>query len=192
MKIYTKAGDQGQTCLLGQSKTSKSNLRLHAYGEIDELNALLGVVQARTRVVQVQNHLGDWGEDLAFEIKNIQNHLFTFGSHLACVDPQFQKQLPHLKEDFVTWLEELIDRQERDLPELKNFILPGGHELASLLHLCRTTCRRIERSVVHLSEKDEVSPLIIQSLNRLSDYFFSKARFCNLKMGFNDEIWEKP
>lgn len=168
MKIYTRVGDKGTTSLLGGTKVVKSHLRIEAYGTVDELNSHIGLCRDLLTDEASRNQLLE-----------VQDRLFTIGSSLAC-DPEKEPKLrlPDLKESDVTLLENEIDRMELALPEMKNFILPGGHPTISQLHIARCVGRRAERCVVRLQEESaEVAPLVIQYLNRLSDYLFVLARY---------------
>jgi cob(I)alamin adenosyltransferase len=181
MKIYTKTGDKGETGLFGGGRVRKDSVRIAAYGEVDELNAVIGWVRAANR---------DAGVDLA--LQSVQNDLFDLGAVLATPDP---KKLEG-KGSFdvsreIEALEKEIDRMEKDLPPLKNFILPGGSELGSRLHIARTVCRRTERQVVALSAVESIAADTIIYLNRLSDYLFVLARWSNHKAGVADVAWAK-
>lgn len=166
LKIYTKTGDKGQTSLLGGKKVPKSHLRIESYGNVDELNSFIGLLK--------DHH------DVEARIKNqfywIQEHLFSIGSVLATESDYSGFELPKVSEVEIRQLEVWIDKASDELPELKNFILPGGHEVVSLCHVCRTVCRRAERSIIALAEVDQVEGDIIRFMNRLSDYFFIMAR----------------
>lgn len=180
MKIYTKRGDGGKTGLIGGDEVSKSNDRINAYGEVDELNSIMGWC-ASISDKQVK-------EILERENRN----LFVLGSWLATPDSasaDTRKSLPEWNQKSIEILEGEIDEMSRSLPELKNFILPGGSELASRLHIARTICRRAERSVCHLSEKETVNSVFIQYLNRLSDWLFILARDSNRISDIEDTIW---
>ena len=177
MKIYTRTGDTGETGLLGGVRVKKHELRIEAYGTVDELNAALGVVRAAQpsqRADQILEH--------------IQNELFAVGAELATPTSKGAHS-GRIEESHVERLEEMIDLCEAELPPLKNFILPGGCATASQLHLARTVCRRAERLVVELSETGPVSPQIIVYLNRLSDLLFVLARFENARAGVPDVKW---
>lgn len=167
-KIYTKTGDQGSTSLIGGTKVLKSHLRIETYGTVDELNSFIGLsMDQLTDTASVSM------------LREIQDRLFTIGSSLAC-DPDKAPQLkiPDLKETDVQLLETEIDRMNEILPEMKSFILPGGHPAVSTLHIARCVCRRCERLCVGLQEHELfVDPLVIQYLNRLSDYLFVLARY---------------
>ena len=175
-KIYTKTGDQGMTSLYGGTKVSKADIRIEAYGTVDELNSFLGMLQSKLPNEQ------------EFEtIVEIQKRLFTIGATLA-VDPAKNKQTPDLLENDVILLENQIDKLELSLEPLKTFILPSGDESVGLCHICRTVCRRAERRVVSLKQNSsEIDPLVVKYLNRLSDYLFVLARFV-AKINQIDEI----
>ena len=175
-KIYTKTGDKGMTSLYGGTKVSKDNIRIEAYGTVDELNSFLGYLHSKLL------------NKKEFEIiEEIQKRLFTIGATLA-VDPDKNKQVPDLSEDDVILLEKNIDRLELSLDPLKTFILPSGDEAVGLCHICRTICRRAERRVVSLQlNSPKIDLLVIKYLNRLSDYLFVLARFV-AKINQIDEI----
>ena len=182
MKIYTKKGDQGLTGLLGANAISKSDIRVEAYGAVDELNAWVGFLTD-----DIQD-----GHRKKLMVA-IQNQLFIVGSLLATKTEKKIANFPELEEEDVTVLENEMDEMEKKLPEMKNFILPGGHPLVSKCHLIRTVCRRAERRVVALHGKEPVPLLIIQYLNRLSDYFFVLARAIGKEHGVEEIVWKpKP
>jgi cob(I)alamin adenosyltransferase len=182
MKIYTKTGDKGETSLFGGDRVSKDDLRIQSYGTVDELNSLLGVVLSELKT-----------EELRPVIIKIQNDLFTLGSDLATPVEKGNKGfvIPRIDEKFVLYLEEFIDKYDRQLPELKNFILPGGLKSAALLHVARSVCRRAERETVTLSKNVEIGVQIIVYLNRLSDFLFVLARFENHRNGSQELNWQK-
>ncbi len=165
MKIYTKKGDKGKTSLIGGVKVSKSSPRIHAYGTIDELNSFIGIV----RDMYPDAHATE-------VLYRIQNLLFTIGSHLAADPEKSRMKLPEISEIDVKILEDEMDRMNEYLPELMHFILPGGHVASSHCHVARCVCRRAERLIVELSEKELVEPIIIKYINRLSDYLFVLSR----------------
>ena len=177
MKIYTKTGDKGKTSLLGGTRVSKSNERINTYGTIDELNSFLGLVSDL-----------DQNKDRVLFIRNIQSRLFTIGSSLAAETDRAKDFKPDLEDTDVTELEKAIDDMNESLPAMKNFILPGGHQLISATHISRTVCRRAERLIINLSESEDVEEIIIRYLNRLSDYLFVLAR----KQGHDLKIKEIP
>lgn len=181
MKIYTKTGDGGKTSLIGGTKVDKNDVRINAYGTVDELNSFVGFA-------------GDFCTDLAIRgiLKEIQDRLFTIGSELAC-DPnkEMKMQIPDLHESDIELLEKEMDRMESELPPLRNFILPGGHPASSSMHLARSVCRRAERCCVALNAaQGNVPPLIIKYLNRLSDYFFMLSRYMSLKNNAAEIAWK--
>ncbi|MCB0575340.1 MAG: cob(I)yrinic acid a,c-diamide adenosyltransferase, partial [Saprospiraceae bacterium] len=158
-RIYTKTGDRGETALFGGRRVSKSHLRVDAYGTIDELNSFVGWLRDSVE----QSHVRE-------VLMHIQQRLFTLGAHLAS-DPEKHPPLPDLTPGDIELLEQEIDAMDHQLPPLKNFILPGGHPVVSVCHVCRTVCRRAERLAVALHEHDAVEEMVLQYLNRLSDYF---------------------
>ena len=177
MKIYTRKGDDGKTALIGGDRVSKHHIRVESYGTVDELNSNLGFLRC-----------GLSGKDEE-TIAHIQNRLFMLGSYLAS-SSESKMILPEIVPEDVQLLENEIDRHTNTLPELKNFILPGGSNLGSHAHVARCVCRRAERLVVHLAEHEEIETLIVQYLNRLSDYLFILARFIDHASGNPEIIWE--
>ncbi len=176
-RIYTKTGDEGETSLFGGRRLPKSHIRIDAYGTVDELNSYLGLVR-------------DYSEEDTTRavIKGIQGRLFTIGSNLAS-DPDKKMEVPDIKPEDISLLEEEMDRMDESLPELKNFILPGGHPAVSYCHVARCVCRRAERLVVALAQQEKVEPVIIQYLNRLSDYLFILARQIAHLRGVEEVHW---
>jgi cob(I)alamin adenosyltransferase len=181
MKIYTKQGDKGETGLFGGERVSKSSLRIEAYGTIDELNSFIGLTIIETLNKEVKELL-----------ENLQPQLFILGSDLASPDNEKTRKynIPRVTEAFSIETEKAIDYFESRLEELKNFILPGGTKSASLLHVCRTVCRRAERRVVELNSAEEINNNIIIFLNRLSDLLFVLSRVENAEANFPDIIWK--
>lgn len=177
-KIYTKTGDKGQTSLFGGRRVSKGYLRIDAYGTVDELNSCIGLLR---------DHLSD--EVLRALLKEIQDRLFTLGANLAA-DPSKELQKPDLLEEDIKLLEQEMDRMDEGLPELRNFILPGGHPTVSFCHLARCVCRRAERLAVTLAEEEPVDPILIQYLNRLSDYLFILGRRIAFDLGIEEVVWK--
>lgn len=180
IKIYTKTGDKGKTSLLGGTKVPKSHLRIETYGTIDELNSYIGLTN---------DHLTDQHSKII--LKEIQDRLFTIGSSLAC-DPDKvpAMKIPDLKEDDIVLLEKEIDTMNEVLPEMRSFILPGGHVAISTSHITRCVCRRAERLCVSMQEQDLfVDPLVIKYLNRLSDYLFVLARYVGYLLGVEEIPW---
>ena len=172
MKIYTKTGDKGKTSLFGGTRVPKYNLRIEAYGTVDELNSFIGLIRDQ----KIDKHSFD-------VLVKIQNDLFTLGSMLAT--PKNKEKLkngkdrlniPKIVEKDIVFLENEMDHLDKDLPPMTNFILPGGHTTVSYCHIARTVCRRAERITVNLSEEEEINTITISYLNRLSDYLFVLAR----------------
>jgi cob(I)alamin adenosyltransferase len=179
MKIYTKTGDKGQTSLLGGTRVSKSDQRIHAYGTIDELNSYIGLLRD-----QEVNHKR---KEILIEI---QDRLFTIGSSLAADPEKSNIKKPDLKGSDVSLLENAIDEMEKELPELKSFILPGGHPSVSFCHIARCVCRRAERYTIGLQESSPVEDLIIIFLNRLSDYLFVLSRAMAKEVNAEEVKWK--
>lgn len=181
MKIYTRTGDAGETGLFAGGRVPKDHPRVVAYGEVDELNAALGMAMALAP--------SDADHEL---LQTIQRDLFTIGSELATPDPASLARAltrPPVGETHVTALEEAIDRCEERLEPLRNFILPGGTPKAAAFHLARTVCRRAERAAVRLDHETAVSPHVLKYLNRLSDLLFVLARAANARAGIRDITW---
>jgi len=176
VKIYTKTGDAGETGLFGGGRVSKDDPRVQAYGDVDELNAWIGFV--------VAIHLPAFESNV---LQTIQRDLFAIGAELATPDPA--KLRASLDPATVTALETVIDSYDPKLKPLKNFILPGGSPKGAALHVARTVCRRAERSVVALAQIQQINPLIIRYLNRLSDLLFVLARAVNMQTGHDDIAW---
>ena len=181
MKIYTRTGDQGETSLFGAGRVPKDHARVAAYGDVDELNSVLGLVRA--------TEPDDFFDPL---LQTIQRDLFSIGGQLASPDPAaVAKALvkANLSADRVIEFERVIDQSETELPPLRAFVLPAGSAKAATLHLARTVCRRAERSVVHLARESQVPEIFIVYLNRLSDLLFTLARLANRKAGVGDVTW---
>jgi cob(I)alamin adenosyltransferase len=181
MKIYTRTGDRGETSLFGAGRAPKDHPRVAAYGDVDELNSVLGLVRATPP--------NDFFDSL---LQAIQRDLFSIGGQLASPDPAaVAKALvkANLSADRVSEFERVIDESETELPPLRAFVLPAGSSNAATLHLARTVCRRAERSVVHLGREGEIPELFIIYLNRLSDLLFTLARLANHRAGVSDVTW---
>lgn len=179
-KMYTKAGDKGSTTFLGGQVVSKSNLRVSCYGTLDELNAVIGVI--RSQKVDPK--------ELDDALELMQRNLFTIGAILAnpnnsSVGRQILFDAPAQTAE----LEKLIDEFDAKLPQLTNFVLPGGTRVASLLHLARTVTRRAERILVALSEQEEIDGTLIAYLNRVSSALFVFARTVNHRSGVREQVW---
>ena len=181
MKIYTKAGDQGKTSLIGGTRVPKSHIRIESYGTVDELNSFIGLLNDLVDDAKINS-----------DLKEIQDRLFTVGSSLAC-DPEKESALriPDLKEEDIVNLEKEMDQMNEVLAPMKSFILPVGHIAISTTHVARCVCRRAERCCVNLQEEELfVDPLVIKYLNRLSDYLFVLARYIGHLNGVVDKPWK--
>ena len=180
MKIYTKTGDKGQTALIGGRRVSKADLRIDTYGTVDELNSWIGLVRDQSINVGRKEFL-----------KEIQDRLFTVGSELA-TDPikATKRALPAIVPDDITLLEQAMDEMDAELPELRAFVLPGGHESVSFCHLARTVCRRAERLVISLNDDSPVDEFVLQYLNRLSDYLFVLGRKMAQEVNAEEVAWK--
>jgi len=181
LKIYTKTGDKGTTSLIGGTKVLKSDLRIEAYGTVDELNSYVGLCRDLLS-----------GNEVKKTLTEVQDRLFTIGSSLAR-DPEKETRmkLPDLKEEDILFLEKQIDHMDESLPEMKHFILPGGHPSVSHIHIARCVCRRAERGCVRLlmETKNDI-PLVVKYLNRLSDYLFVLARFTSHALNAEEIPWK--
>lgn len=188
-KVYTRTGDKGTTSLVGGIRIGKADIRLEAYGTVDELNSHLGLLAAH--LPDGDKNLPD-GDDRR-TIEQIQSILFNVGTHLA-TDLSQTPLYPsaRLPEDAITRLEDEIDHALAMLPEAQGFVLPGGTIAAAQAHICRTVCRRAERRVVALAAEAEVGPEIQTYLNRLSDYLFVLAKKLNFMAGECEKIWHNP
>jgi cob(I)alamin adenosyltransferase len=178
-KIYTRRGDDGSTGLFGGPRVRKDDLRVAAYGDVDELNSALGI--AREEIPE---------GDLRTLIAALQSELFTLGSELATPDAEAApKEIPRIGAEHVSRLEMEIDRLTAELPPMRNFILPGGSKAGAELHFCRTVCRRAERKVVELAESSPIPTHALAYVNRLSDLLFVMARAANLRAGGREIPW---
>ena len=176
-KIYTRKGDDGKTALIGGDRVSKHHIRVESYGTVDELNSQVGLVRSFLNQTEEEAILAD-----------VQNNLFTIGSYLAS-SPKSNFSLPKFLEESIKKLEEEIDRLSGQLPELRNFILPGATQQGAHCHVARCVCRRAERLSVQLSDIEEIPTFIIKYLNRLSDYLFTLCRFLDQKFGGREIPW---
>ncbi len=176
MKIYTKTGDAGQTSIVGGQRLPKDAARIEAYGTIDELNSHLGLLAADVNTPAPEREL----------LLRVQNILFNIGGFLAGVPD------PNVGTDDIAELENSIDAMDRLLPPLRNFILPGGSELAARAHIARTVCRRAERRIISVLPTLSISPEILAYINRLSDWLYTFARYCNVQAEIPENFWQKP
>jgi cob(I)alamin adenosyltransferase len=178
MKIYTKNGDKGTTSLIGGTRVPKHSLRIESYGTVDELNSYVGLIRDQ-----------DIDKIYKTQLLEIQDRLFTIGSSLAADPEKSKMKLPDLIESDVQFLEDKMDEMDEQLPELKFFILPGGNTTVSYCHLARCVCRRAERITTNLDEHEFVAPIVMQYLNRLSDYLFVLGRKIAFDLGAEEQAW---
>ncbi|MGM0611977.1 MAG: cob(I)yrinic acid a,c-diamide adenosyltransferase [Bacteroidota bacterium] len=179
-KIYTKQGDKGKTSLLGGSRVSKYHEKIEAYGTLDELNAFIGLLRDQEGIC----------ESTRTFLHEIQEKVFAAESIIASDSEELLANLPNVDTTDTKKLEDAIDKMNEELPELQNFIIPGGHKAASHAHVARTVCRRAERKVLQASDIYPVNDEIIQYLNRLSDYFFVLARYFTHNNEITEEKWK--
>ncbi len=181
-RIYTRTGDDGTTGLFGGERIPKSHPRLEAYGTVDELNAVIGIVLSHLLPTEIS-------EDL----RTISSWLFVLGADLATpLDAPVRHTIPSISDEHVRWLESRIDAYESELPPLRHFILPAGHAAAAHLHFARTVCRRAERAVATVAQIEPLNATVLPFLNRLSDYLFVAARLVNYRAGIADIPWTAP
>ena len=178
MKIYTKKGDGGLTSLLGGRRVSKGHIRIEAYGTVDELNAYVGLLADQ-----------EINRPRSVFLKDIQEKLFVIGASLATEPGKDKVKKPDVDPDAIVSLETEIDAMEIQLQPLTKFILPGGHQVVSFCHIARTVCRRAERCVVNLQEVEELNEVVIQYLNRLSDYLFVLGRLIAKELNVEEVTW---
>lgn len=178
--LYTRTGDNGTTSLVGGERVAKDSLRLEAYGTVDELNSHIGLLRAEAT-----------DPDTIRTLQTVQNLLFDIGGYLAS-DPEGTWTLPPgVAPHDIEAIEKAIDSLDGQLPKLNSFVLPGGSPQAAHAHIARTVCRRAERRIIALSRQAPVAPEVIRYINRLSDYFFALARFCNTSQNIDEIIWQK-
>jgi cob(I)alamin adenosyltransferase len=185
-RIYTKAGDGGDTRLVGGQKVRKDALRIEAYGTVDELSACIGL--ARTALTE--HNAPAEADELARVLARVQNELFNLGSDLATLPADRRPQQPVIEARHVTALEREIDAWNESLPELRSFVLPGGGIVASYLHLARTVCRRAERQIVRLRDAEPIGEQALPYVNRLSDALFAMSRHAARLYGESEPLWE--
>lgn len=185
-RIYTKRGDGGETSLVGGQRISKRDLRIECYGTVDELNAFAGVARVTLEQAREQPRLSE----LARILKRVQHELFNLGSILATLPADVHPKQPRVTEVEVRRLEQELDRFNAELAPLRSFVLPGASRIDAELHVCRTVCRRAERALVALAEREPVDEQCLHYLNRLSDAFFVWSRWVNYAMGVGEVVWE--
>ncbi len=178
-KIYTKTGDKGQTSLIGGTRIPKFDIRIEAYGTVDELNSYIGLIRDQA----IDAH----AREILIEI---QDRLFTIGSLLAADPVKNKMTLPQISEADIKLLEEEMDTMDKTLPEMKSFVLPGGHSTVSFCHIARCVCRRAERCTLKLNEQAPLNALIYKYLNRLSDYLFVLSRKLTMDLHATETPWK--
>jgi len=182
-KVYTKTGDRGKTSLVGGQKVSKSDLRIHAYGEVDELNSIVGIAIEELKLINYDF------KHLINVLTRVQNDLFNLGTILATKPDDLLPSMPQISSDDIKVLENEIDKLNDSLPALNSFVLPGGSRINAYLHLARTVCRRCERISCGLNEIEKLDILVISYLNRLSDAFFVWSRWVSLVLNDEENVW---
>jgi cob(I)alamin adenosyltransferase len=187
-RVYTRTGDRGETGLVGGARVPKDSLRIEAYGTMDELNSIVGVVRTfnEERLADGEHHR--WFDDV---LRKIQNQLFDLGSELATPPGAEYEGMFHFTEAEVRGLEELMDHCQKDLEPLKSFTLPGGGRINAFMHQARTVCRRSEREVLRLSRDEPINEWNLTYVNRLSDAFFVLGRWVAKHMGEKEYLWER-
>lgn len=178
-KIYTKTGDKGQTSLIGGTRVPKHHIRIETYGTVDELNSYIGLIRDQN----IDKHVID-------VLIEVQDRLFTIGSSLASDPEKSKMKIPDLKEEDVAFLEQEMDKMDEQLPEMRSFVLPGGHTTVSFCHIARCVCRRAERLSIQLAENSYVNELVIKYLNRLSDYLFVLSRKLTMDLHAQEIPWK--
>lgn len=186
-KVYTRAGDRGQTALVGGKRVPKDALRLGAYGTIDELNSIVGLASAfngeRLHEAEAHRFLDD-------VLRRIQNQLFDLGGELATPAKKIRAGMYRVGAREVKWMEETMDLCQKELKPLDSFVLPGGGRIPAFLHQCRTVCRRAEREIFRLTRDEEIGEWPLKYVNRLSDLFFVLARWLSHRLGQAEVLWE--
>jgi cob(I)alamin adenosyltransferase len=178
-RIYTRTGDKGETGLVSGARISKDSPRVRAYGDIDELNSVLGLVRASSK-----------DQEIGLALEGLQRDLFTVGADLASAREE-SHGVPRITEEMIFALEKTIDKFQAKLPPLKAFILPGGGDTGALFHFARSVARRAERSIVALSKTEKVNENLIPYINRLSDLLFVMGRFANRQEGRSEVEWHR-
>lgn len=180
--VYTRTGDGFNTSIIGGDRIPKYSLRLEAYGTVDELSSFIGNLVADDSVIDQQR----------IQLIKMQNMLFNIGGYLA-TPPNIRKpEVPGLSADNIAEMESWIDEMDEQLPEIHNFIIPGGCEASAKANMARTVCRRAERRVIQLASEEELNILVISYLNRLSDYLFVIGRYLNKFANYQEFFWQKP
>ncbi len=178
MKVYTKKGDGGQTSLIGGTRVLKSSLRIEAYGTVDELNSHIGLIRDQ-----------EIDPTYRTQLIEIQDRLFTIGSLLASDPGKSKMKLPELLDSDIDFLEHSMDEMDAALPEMRSFVLPGGHTTVSFCHIARCVCRRAERVITDLAQGEEVAEKVLRYMNRLSDYLFVLGRKLSQDLNAEEQPW---
>jgi cob(I)alamin adenosyltransferase len=187
-RVYTRTGDKGKTGLVGGTRVPKDSPRIEAYGTIDELNSIVGLVRAFN---DEKVNAGDAYRFLDVVLGRIQDELFDLGSELATPPESFQEGMYRVGDREVKKIEQLIDECQKELEPLKSFVLPGGGKIGAYLHQCRTVCRRAEREILRLSRVEDLGEWPLKYFNRLSDLFFVLSRWISKQSGENEYLWQR-
>jgi cob(I)alamin adenosyltransferase len=187
-RVYTRTGDKGETALVGGKRVPKDSPRIEAYGTIDELNSIVGLVRAFN---DEKLNVGEAHRFLDLALRQIQDELFDLGSELATPQEAVYEAMYRIGEREVKKIEQLIDECQKDLEPLKSFVLPGGGKIGAYLHQCRTVCRRAEREILRLSRVEELNEWILKYVNRLSDLFFVLSRWISKQTGESEYLWQR-
>ena len=187
-RVYTRAGDKGETALVGGKRVPKDSPRIEAYGTIDELNAIVGLARVFNAERLDRGEKYRWLDEV---LRKLQNELFDLGGELATPADAVYAGMFRVGGNEVSALERLIDECQKDLEPLKSFILPGGGRISGFLHQCRTVCRRAERRILALSRVEPVNPCSIKYVNRLSDLFFVLSRWVGKRLGEKEYLWQR-
>ncbi len=181
MKVYTKSGDKGTTALIGGERVSKYDVRVEAYGTVDELTAFIGLLSAKLNEVEATQQYVD-------ELYSINSMLMNIEAHLAAGEGGDYK-LPEITHESIELLEKGIDRMQESVPPITKFTIPGGNEVVSLCHVCRTICRRAERRSIGASDSYNINELVVIYLNRLSDYLYLLGRVSTVALDVEEILW---
>ena len=191
--VYTRTGDNGTTSLVGGKRVKKYDTRVVAYGTVDELNSHIGLlaemIALKKNDIKIDFDIREQFESSFLQLKRIQNNLFVLQTLLATENDETYKKLPQLKEETVSEMEKCIDQMDAKLPKLSSFVIPGGSIESAQAHVARTVCRRGEREIVKLSEKENIDPLLIKFINRTSDYLFVLSRYILLLEKKKENFW---
>lgn len=191
--VYTRTGDNGTTSLVGGKRVKKYDTRVVAYGTVDELNSHIGLlaemIALKKNNIKIDFDIREQFASSFLQLKRIQNNLFVLQTLLATENDETYKKLPQLKEETVSEMEKCIDQMDAKLPKLSSFVIPGGSIESAQAHVARTVCRRGEREIVKLSEKENIDPLLIKFINRTSDYLFVLSRYILLLEKKKENFW---